>query len=267
MSASSTSANQELFNKVAQVTLIFWLTKIVATTLGETFGDFLSMTLGLGYTESLIITSGFLVTLLVAQLKSKRYIPVIFWMAIVGTTTVGTEISDLIDRTLGLGYALGSLILSSGLFLSLFIWYKKYKSLNIYPMVEPAKELLFWVAVLFSNSLGTAFGDFLSDNMHLSYLGGSIVTSFVILAVVLLHYFSNINKHILFWVAFVFTRPFGATFGDLLTKPTALHGLNLGTLNASIVELALITILIIIAHINLNKLPLHTQKAFVKIKR
>ncbi len=267
MNALSANTNQELFNKVAHVTLIFWLTKIVATTLGETFGDFLSMTLGLGYTESLIITSTFLVSLLIVQLKSKRYIPVIFWMAIVGTTTVGTEISDLIDRTLGLGYALGSLILSSGLFLSLFIWYKKYKNLSIYPMIEPTKEMLFWVAVLFSNSLGTAFGDFLSDNMHLSYLGGTIVTSVVILAVVFLHYFSNINKHILFWVAFVFTRPFGATFGDLLTKPTALHGLNLGTLNASIVELVLIAILITIAHINLRKLPLHAKKSLVKVKR
>jgi len=123
-------ANQELFNKVPQITLIFWLTKIVATTLGETFGDFLSMTLGLGYTESLIIASTFLVSLLIAQLKSKRYIPVIFWMTIVGTTTVGTEISDLLDRTLGLGYALGSLILSSGLFLSLFIWYQKIQKLE-----------------------------------------------------------------------------------------------------------------------------------------
>lgn len=253
----------DLFNKVAEVGLVFWLTKIVATTLGETFGDFLSMTLNLGYVLTFGMTVVFLIIALFAQLSSKKYVPLYFWLAIVGTTTVGTEISDLMDRTLALGYPLGSLILSSALILTLFVWYRKFKDLSIYPMKDKTKELFFWVAVIFSNSLGTAFGDFLSTSMGLSYLGATFITLAVILAVVLLHYFSNINKVILFWVAFVFTRPFGAAFGDLLTKPTSMHGLSLGTLNASIIEFSLISTLIFIAHARLisqNKPSLHKIK-------
>ncbi|WP_291490215.1 hypothetical protein [Desulfurella sp.] len=242
----------EFLNKVAQVGVIFWLTKIVATTLGEKFGDFLSMTLNLGYSLTLVITMSFLAFALFAQLSSKKYVPLYFWLAIIGTTTVGTEISDLLDRTLHLGYPLGSLVLSSALLATLFLWYKKYRDLSIYPMTDSRKEVFFWVAVLFSNSLGTAFGDFLSDSLHLSYLGGTMLTSSVILIVLCLHYFSKASPVILFWVAFVFTRPFGATFGDLLTKPTSLHGLALGTLNASIVEFIFISILILIAHFKLN---------------
>ncbi|AHF97183.1 membrane protein [Desulfurella multipotens] len=243
----------ELLNKVAQVGVIFWLTKIVATTLGETFGDFLSMTLSLGYSLTLVITMSFLAITLFAQLSSKKYVPLYFWLAIIGTTTVGTEISDLLDRTLHLGYPLGSLILSSALFATLFLWYKKYRDLSIYPMTDFRKEVFFWVAVLFSNSLGTAFGDFLSDSLRLSYLGGTLVTSAVILIVLSLHYFSKVSPVVLFWVAFVFTRPFGATFGDLLTKPVNMHGLELGTLNASIVEFLIISFLIFIAHLRLNR--------------
>jgi len=240
------------FNKVAEVSLIFWLTKIVATTLGETFGDFLSMTLKLGYSTTLVLTAIFLIITLVAQLSSKKYVPLYFWLAIVGTTTVGTEISDLLDRTLHLGYPLGSLILATGLLLALFVWFKKFNDLSIYPMTDKTKELFFWMAVLFSNSLGTAFGDFLSGSLGLGYLGGTFITTSVILAVLVLHYFSNVNKVALFWVAFVFTRPFGATFGDLLTKPLSMHGLGFSTLNASFVELAIIAGLIFYAHLNLK---------------
>ncbi len=254
----------ELFSKVAEVGIIFWLTKIVATTLGETFGDFLSMTLNLGYGLTLIITVSFLAIVLFAQLTSKKYVPLYFWFAIVGTTTVGTEISDFLDRTLHLGYPLGSLILTSALVVTLLLWYKKYKDLSIYPMLDFKKEIFFWAAVLFSNSLGTAFGDFLSDSMHLSYLGASLLTSAVILIVLGLHYFSRLNPVILFWVAFVFTRPFGATFGDLLTKPVSMHGLALGTLNASIVEFLMISILIFIAHFKLNT---QSKLSYQKIKR
>jgi uncharacterized membrane-anchored protein len=133
----------DIFNKVAEVSLIFWLTKIVATTLGETFGDFLSMTLKLGYSTTLILTAIFLIITLVAQLSSKKYVPLYFWLAIVGTTTVGTEISDLLDRTLHLGYPLGSLILATGLLLTLFVWFKKFSDLSIYPMTDKTKELFF----------------------------------------------------------------------------------------------------------------------------
>ena len=234
-------------NKVAAVTLLFWLMKIVATTLGETLGDFISMTLNLGYTMGIVVTLSFFAILLSIQLNIKKYVPAVYWMVIIGTTTLGTEISDFIDRTLKAGYLLGSLILLSGLLASLFLWYKKYNDLEVYPIFERNKELYYWTAILFCNSLGTAFGDFLSDNMGLSYLTGACITGLIILTVVLLHYFTKINHVVLFWIAFVFTRPFGATFGDLLTKPVGKGGLDLGTLNASLVSLSLMVIMVIIS--------------------
>lgn len=240
-------------NKVASVTLLFWLMKITATTLGETLGDFISMTLNLGYVIGIFITLLFFGITLSAQLKVKKYIPIIYWLVIVGTTTLGTEISDCIDRTLKAGYLLGSLVLVSGLLLTLFLWYKKYKNLEVYPIIERNKEIYYWTAILFSNSLGTAFGDFLSDNLGLSYLTGACITGVIILMVVLLHYFTKINHAVLFWIAFVFTRPFGATFGDFLTKPISHGGLNLGTLNASLVSLALLLLMIMISHKKQNK--------------
>ena len=238
----------EQLNKVAKITLIFWLMKIVATTLGETLGDFLSMTLNLGYTIGIAITLAFFFVVLLAQLSVKKYVPVIYWLVIIGTTTLGTEISDYIDRTLHLGYTLGSILLVSGLLLTLFLWFRKYNDLEVFPIADRQKEIYYWTAILFSNSLGTAFGDFLGDYFGMSYLQGAFVTGGVILLVVLLHYLSKINHIILFWIAFVFTRPFGATFGDFLTKPLDKGGLHLGTLNSSLVSVGVMTILLFIAH-------------------
>lgn len=235
-------------NKVAEITLIFWLMKIIATTLGETLGDFLSMTLNLGYAIGIGITAVFFLTVLLIQLLSKKYIPVFFWLVIIATTTLGTEISDFMDRSLQLGYTFGSIILFACLLFTLFLWHKKFKSLSVFPVFDKNKEIFYWIAILFSNSLGTAFGDYLSDVVGLSYLNGALVTAAIILIVVLLHYFTKINEIVLFWVAFIFTRPFGATFGDFLTKPIAKGGLDLGTLNASIISIVLIGILIFISH-------------------
>lgn len=222
--------------------------KIVATTLGETLGDFISMTLNLGYGAGIGITAVFFLIVLSSQLFVKKYTPVIFWLVIIGTTTLGTEISDFLDRSLHLGYALGSIFLISCLFGTLFLWNRKYKSLEVFPITERPKEIYYWVAILFSNSLGTAFGDFLSDNVGLSFLNGAIITGGIILVVVLLHYYTKINHIVLFWIAFIFTRPFGATFGDFLTKPISKGGLDLGTLNSSLVSIAIMTVLIFIAH-------------------
>jgi uncharacterized membrane-anchored protein len=235
-------------NKVARITLIFWLMKIVATTLGETLGDFISMTLKLGYIIGIGITLVFFIIALALQLSVKKYIPIIYWLVIVGTTTLGTEISDFIDRTLHLGYAFGTLILISGLLVTLFVWYRKYKNLEVYPIKNKQKEIYYWIAILFSNSLGTAFGDFLGDSLGMSYLQGALVTGVVIIIVVLIHYYTKINHILLFWIAFIFTRPFGATFGDFLTKPLAKGGLDLGTLVSSIVAASIMAILIIISH-------------------
>jgi len=242
------SNSQIKLNKVAEITLLFWIMKIVATTLGETLGDFLSMTLNLGYLVGIGITLVFFIIVLLVQLSAKKFIPIFFWLVIIATTTLGTEISDFLDRSLHLGYTLGSLVLFSGLILTLFLWYKKFKTLNVYPIVDKNKEFYYWIAVLFSNSLGTAFGDYLSDIVGLSYFNGALVTAGIIVIVFLLHNFTKINHIILFWIAFIFTRPFGATFGDFLTKPIAKGGLDLGTLNASIVSVILMTILIIISH-------------------
>jgi uncharacterized membrane-anchored protein len=238
----------EKFNKVAEITLLFWLMKIVATTLGETLGDYLSMTMNLGYLTALFVTFGFFLITLVIQLKANRYIPIFFWLVIIATTTLGTEISDFMDRSLHAGYTLGSLFLAICLAATLFVWYKKYGHLQVHPIIDRNKEVFFWVAVLFSNSLGTAFGDYLVDVAGLSYLYGALVTAGVIVIVVLLHYGTKINDVILFWIAFVFTRPFGATFGDFLTKPLEKGGLNLGTLASSLISIFIIGTLIILSH-------------------
>lgn len=235
-------------NKVAQISLLFWFMKIIATTLGETFGDYLSITLNFGYTVGLAITSLVFCFSLAIQLSTKKYIPIVYWLVIIATTTLGTEISDFIDRSLHLGYTAGSLLLLSGLIATLFLWFKKFKNLEVYPIINRNKEIFYWIAILFSNSLGTAFGDYLSDVAGLSYLQGALVTSGVIVIVVLLHYTTRINAILLFWLAFIFTRPFGATFGDFLTKPVAKGGLDLGTLPASMVSMLLLAILIIVAH-------------------
>jgi uncharacterized membrane-anchored protein len=148
---------------------------------------------------------------------------------------------------------LGSLILFSGLVLTLTLWNKKFNSLNVFPIFDKNKEIYYWTAILFSNSLGTAFGDFLSDVLGLSYLNGAMITAVIILIVILLHFVTKINHIVLFWIAFIFTRPFGATFGDFLTKPLSKGGLDLGTLNSTIISVALITLLVIISHRKLNR--------------
>ncbi len=243
----------EKINKVAQITFYFWIMKILATTLGETSGDFLSMTCNLGYSSSLLIMMGFFIFVLALQLLSSKFHPVLYWAVIVGTTSVGTEISDFMDRTLRLGYVKGSLILFFFLSATLAVWYYRKRNLEVYPIYDKKKEIFFWSAVLFSNSLGTAFGDFLSDNMKLNYIGGALVCAGIIVAVLLLHYLSRINQIVLFWIAFIFTRPFGATFGDLLTKPIAKGGLNIPRGYSSLVTVILLAIVLIYSNWQTNK--------------
>jgi len=253
----------DLENKVAKITLLFWIMKIVCTTLGETLGDFFSMSL-LGDTLKLNMDSSYLITLasmlvifvvvLGIQLSLKKFTPAIYWLVIIATTTLGTEISDFMDRTLHFGYTLGSLVLVICLLTTLLLWYKRYRSLEVYPIFEKPKEIFYWVAILFSNSLGTAFGDFLSDNAGFSYFQGALITASIIVVVILLHYFvKSINAVLLFWIAFVFTRPFGATFGDFLTKPVASGGLNFSRLLASLTCLVIIVTLIFVSNKNLKK--------------
>lgn len=227
-------------SKVAEVTLYFWIMKILATTLGETTGDYISMTLNLGYYLGLAITFCALIVILAAQIASRDYHPLLFWIAIIATTTAGTEISDFMDRSLGLGYLAGTGLLLFGLLASLAIWYNRDRSLRIYPITRKDSEIMFWIAVLFSNSLGTAFGDFLVDNLGLTFIQGALVTAGVIVLVGVLHYYRTVNDVALFWIAFIFTRPFGATFGDFLTKPVSSGGLDIPREYASLITLGLL---------------------------
>jgi uncharacterized membrane-anchored protein len=222
-------------NKVAQVTFIFWILKICATTLGETGGDLLSMTLNVGYALSSILLIGVFLVTLVWQLTARKFHPALYWAVILSTSTAGTTISDFMDRTLGLGYAKGSLILVTCLALVLLTWRWVEKDLSVDNIKTRRAEIFYWTAILFSNTLGTASGDFLADSSGLGFIGAAALVASLLALIVAATFFTKINRVLLFWLAFVLTRPFGATFGDLLTKPTSKGGLDLGTAGSSLV--------------------------------
>ncbi|MCX7088340.1 MAG: hypothetical protein NTV00_09835 [Methylococcales bacterium] len=222
-------------NKVPHITLYFWIIKICATTLGETAGDLLSMTLNVGYGLSSIMLLGLFLVSVILQLKSSHFHPVLYWTVIITTSTAGTTLSDFMDRTLGLGYANGSLLLGAGLLLVLAIWHFSEKTLSVNNIKTTKVELFYWTAILFSNTLGTALGDFLADDSGLGFLGGAVLIAGLIGLVIVAAYSTSINRVLLFWLAFVLTRPFGATFGDLLTKPLEKGGFDFGTVGASLI--------------------------------
>jgi len=231
-------------NKVAQVTFYFWIMKICATTLGETAGDLVSMTLNVGYALSSIILLSLFLGTLAMQLLSRRFYPVLYWSVILTTSTAGTTMSDYMDRTLGLGYAKGSVILITCLAVVLAVWRVSEKTLSVSNIHTTKAELFYWVAILFSNTLGTALGDFLADDSGLGFLGGAALIGGLIALVALASYVTRLNQVMLFWVAFVLTRPFGATFGDLLTKPSEKGGLGFGTVGSSLI-LAMLLVLFV----------------------
>ncbi len=239
-------------NKLPAITISFWIMKICATTLGETAGDLLSMTLNIGYAVSSVILLSFFIAILLAQLLTKKYHPAIYWVVILSTSTAGTTMSDYMDRTLGLGYAIGSLILVSMLLITLIIWRRTEKSLSVTDIRSLRGELFYWTAILFSNTLGTALGDFLADNSGLGFSGGAILIGSLLVVVVLTFYFTKVSHVFLFWAAFILTRPFGATFGDLLTKSHEKGGIGFGTIGSSIILLAILMVLIIVAIVQIN---------------
>ncbi len=231
-------------NKLPQITVVFWVTKICATTLGETAGDLLSMTMGIGYAESSIILIGLFLAALSVQLLSKKYHPVIYWSVILATSTAGTTMSDFMDRTLGLGYAAGSLVLVALLVVTLIVWKRTEQSLSVTNIRTLRGEIFYWTAILCSNTLGTALGDYLADSSGLGFSGGAILIGSLLLLLILAHYFTKISTVALFWLAFVLTRPFGATFGDLLTKPLENGGLNFGTIGSSLILFGILSVMI-----------------------
>ena len=221
-------------NRVPHIIFLYWVIKIVSTTLGETGADMFSMTFKLGYGETIAIFISLFLTLLVIKLFLKGYHPLTYWLTFTASAIAGTAISDFIDRTLGLGYTWGSVILTTALLVTLAVWYKKEKSIDVEYIAKPTVEIFYWIAFLIANTLGTAAGDFVSDNLGLGFENSAIVISALLIIIALLHFFTKTSGVLLFWLAFVLTRPFGATFGDLLTKPIVKGGLNLGTVGSSI---------------------------------
>jgi uncharacterized membrane-anchored protein len=226
----------ETTNKVAQVTLAFWIMKICATTLGETGGDLLSMTLNLGYAVSTAIFFGIFLVTLVAQVTSRSYHPLMYWAVIISTTTAGTTMSDYLDRTAGFGYIGGSAVLVAILLAVLGVWRLTLGSVSVSRIDNPRGETFYWVTILFSNTLGTALGDFLADptGLGLGYEGGALVIAGALAMIAAAYFFTSASRTLLFWLAFILTRPLGATLGDILTKTHAQGGLDLGTIGSSI---------------------------------
>jgi uncharacterized membrane-anchored protein len=218
-------------SKVPQVALGFWIVKIAATTLGETGGDALSMSLNLGYLVSTGILFALFLVLVACQIKAKRFHPYLYWGTIVGTTLAGTTMADFADRSLGIGYPGGSAILFALVIASLVIWRVALGTVSVNTITTPKAEAFYWLTILFSNTLGTALGDWTSEGTG---FGGGVLLFIGLLAIVAgLYFFTKISRTILFWTAFILTRPFGASMGDFLTKPHADGGLNLSRFVAS----------------------------------
>lgn len=240
-------------NKLPQITLAFWIMKICATTLGETAGDLLSMTFNIGYAVSSILLIGMFLVTVVAQLLVKQYHPPLYWLVILSTSTAGTTMSDYMDRTLGLGYAKGSLLLSGMLVAIFIVWRTVEGSLSVAAIKTRRAELLYWTAILFSNTLGTALGDYLADDSGLGFAGGALLIGGLLAVVGIVHCVTKVSKVLLFWLAFVLTRPFGAMLGDVLTKPTDKGGLNLGTGGSSAVLAFVLMIFVTYVTIRLRR--------------
>jgi uncharacterized membrane-anchored protein len=219
-------------SKVPEITLVFWIIKIAATTLGETAGDAVTMTLGLGYLIGTAIFALLFVVGVAAQIAAKKYHPLLYWAVIVATTTAGTTLADLFDRSLGIGYVGGSLSLFALLVATLALWYQTLGSVSVDTVSTPKAEAFYWATIMFSQTLGTAFGDWMADT-GLGYEGGALVFAAVLAVVAALFFFTAVSRTFLFWAAFILTRPLGATVGDLLDKPVADGGLALGRFSAS----------------------------------
>ena len=238
--------------KLPQVTLLFWIMKIAATTLGETAGDLLSMTLNVGYALSSMILVGLFLITVITQLMSRKYHPLLYWTVILSTSTAGTTMSDYMDRTLGLGYAKGTLILMAVLAAVFVYWRTSAHSFSVQNITTFKVEMLYWIAILFSNTLGTALGDFLADDSGLGFAGGALLIGGLLALTAVAAYSTRFSKTLLFWIAFVLTRPFGATLGDVLTKSRAQGGLNFGTIGSSIILGSILGILIL--HTTFNEI-------------
>jgi len=220
-------------SKVPEVTLIFWLIKIAATTLGETGGDAVSMSMHLGYLVGSAIFAVVFVVAVAIQICATRFHPWIYWLTIVATTTVGTTLADFADRSLGIGYAGGASLLLILLLSSLAIWHRSLGTVAVDSVNTPKVEMFYWVTIMFSQTLGTALGDWTADSAGLGYLGGALVFSVLLVILAAAYYWTSVSRTLLFWAAFILTRPLGAVVGDFLDKPIQAGGLALSRYSAS----------------------------------
>ena len=237
---------EDVLSKVPEVTLIFWIIKILATTLGETGGDAVSMSMNLGYLVGTGIFSFIFILSVVAQVSANKFHPFLYWTTIIATTTVGTTLADFADRSLGIGYAGGTSILFTLLMASLFIWYGTLGSVAVDTVSSPKSEVFYWVTIMFSQTLGTALGDWTADTAGLGYSGGAVVFGTMLGAIAAAYYWTKISHTVLFWAAFILTRPLGAVVGDFLDKPISQGGLALSRYSASAALLVLIMFFILI---------------------
>ncbi len=221
--------------KVPEVLLLFWILKIVATTLGETAGDAVSMSMNLGYLMGTVLFAAIFVLAVIAQMRSKKFHPLLYWTTIIATTTVGTTLADFVDRSLGIGYAGGTSLLIILLMGSLFVWHRSLGSISINTINSPKAEMFYWVTIMFSQTLGTALGDWTSDTAGFGYTGGAILFGSLLALIAALYYWSKISHTVLFWAGFILTRPLGAVVGDFLDKPISKGGLALSRYTASAV--------------------------------
>ena len=231
---------KEILSKVPEVTLIFWIIKILATTLGETGGDAVSMSMNLGYLVGTGIFAVIFMIAVIAQVSVKKFHPVLYWTTIIATTTVGTTLADFADRSLGVGYAGGTAILAMLLMASLLIWYRSLGSVAVDTVSSPKSEMFYWITIMFSQTLGTALGDWTADTAGFGYGGGAIVFGAMLAIIAAANYWTSISRTILFWAAFILTRPLGAVVGDFLDKPISKGGLEFSRYTASAILLVLI---------------------------
>jgi len=240
------SLSSEKRSKVPEVTLVFWIIKIAATTLGETGGDAVSMSMNLGYLTATAIFAVIFLVAVIAQISAIRFHPSLYWATIIATTTVGTTLADFADRSLGIGYAGGASLLFVLLMASLAIWYLALGSVSIESVSSPRAEMHYWLTIMFSQTLGTALGDWTADTAGLGYGGGAIVFSALLAIVAAAYLWTRTSRTLLFWAAFILTRPLGAVLGDFLDKPVEAGGLALSRYAASAVLLAAIAACIVI---------------------
>ena len=236
----------ERASKVPEVTLGFWVIKILATTLGETGGDAVTMSMNLGYLAGTAIFAAMFAVAVAAQISAKRFHPFLYWVVIVATTTVGTTLADFVDRSLGIGYLGGSSLLAGLLIASLVTWHRTLGTVSIDSINSNQAEIFYWITILFSQTLGTALGDWMADSTGLGYAGGAPVFAAGLATTVAAFFWTNVSRTVLFWIAFVLTRPLGATAGDFLDKPLDHGGLALSRYTASISLAAVMVLLILL---------------------